>query len=373
MSYPLARTGSRRAGKAAAGQAVLARATPGKTGKFPVRLPVLCRRQQAGTILRALALTALLLSGSAWVCRATAETPPLRVESPYRDVDWEKHQPRRANLHAHTTESDGRSEPAAVIAEYRRHGFDILAITDHDRVTWPWEDYGAVPKEHLMLAVPGNEVSRPHHMGAYFCRYEGRSPDEHETLRAIGALGGLAVFFHPGYYGKPAEWYLPFFRDYPHLLGMEVFNAGNRYPGDRALWDELLAELMPGRPVWGFSNDDMHYLFQVGFNCNTLLLEELDADHARRALEKGAFFFSRAFTVGRPVPLIRSIVLDAEKGTVTIEADHCERINWVSDGRVIFSGQTFSWPSAEGLGNYFRAELKGPGGETLTNPFGVIR
>ena len=36
------------------------------------------------------------------------------------------------NLHSHTTESDGRESPAAVMAHYRRLGYDFLAISDHD-------------------------------------------------------------------------------------------------------------------------------------------------------------------------------------------------------------------------------------------------
>jgi predicted metal-dependent phosphoesterase TrpH len=40
----------------------------------------------------------------------------------------------RADLHIHTTASDGRWTPAQVIAEAQRRGIGLLAITDHDSV-----------------------------------------------------------------------------------------------------------------------------------------------------------------------------------------------------------------------------------------------
>src|SRR2546425_8127200 len=37
----------------------------------------------------------------------------------------------RGNIHTHSTRSDGRTKPAEVIAAYRDHDYDFLALTDH--------------------------------------------------------------------------------------------------------------------------------------------------------------------------------------------------------------------------------------------------
>ena len=37
----------------------------------------------------------------------------------------------KGNLHTHTTRSDGRKSPEEVMALYRDHGYDFLALTDH--------------------------------------------------------------------------------------------------------------------------------------------------------------------------------------------------------------------------------------------------
>ena len=41
----------------------------------------------------------------------------------------------KANLHCHTTLSDGKIKPEDVVAGYKTHGYDILAITDHEYIT----------------------------------------------------------------------------------------------------------------------------------------------------------------------------------------------------------------------------------------------
>jgi predicted metal-dependent phosphoesterase TrpH len=41
----------------------------------------------------------------------------------------------RANLHAHTTKSDGNLSPEKCVEFYRNAGYQVLAITDHDHVT----------------------------------------------------------------------------------------------------------------------------------------------------------------------------------------------------------------------------------------------
>ena len=37
----------------------------------------------------------------------------------------------KANFHCHSTNSDGRLDPASVVTFYQNAGYDILSITDH--------------------------------------------------------------------------------------------------------------------------------------------------------------------------------------------------------------------------------------------------
>ncbi|MCA1824756.1 MAG: PHP domain-containing protein [Mycobacteriales bacterium] len=65
--------------------------------------------------------------------------------------------PRRIDLHAHSTASDGTDPPAEVLRRARAAGVDVLALTDHDTVAGWGEARGSVPAG--LTVVPGCEVS----------------------------------------------------------------------------------------------------------------------------------------------------------------------------------------------------------------------
>ena len=128
---------------------------------------------------------------------AAAETGLKLVLNPYAEVDWENVERHKANFHTHTTESDGRMGPDQIIQEYHDRGYGILAISDHNLTTYPWQEWGKDPAELRMLAVPGNELSRHHHTLSLFCDFVSSSRDINEVLGQVGAVEGVAVLCHP--------------------------------------------------------------------------------------------------------------------------------------------------------------------------------
>jgi 3',5'-nucleoside bisphosphate phosphatase len=87
----------------------------------------------------------------------------------------------RADLHSHSTASDGTCPPAEVMRRARAAGLDVIALTDHDTVAGHAEARRALPRGLTLL--PGMELS---------CRLEGHSvhllgylfDPEHEELAA---------------------------------------------------------------------------------------------------------------------------------------------------------------------------------------------
>ncbi len=84
------------------------------------------------------------------------------VLNPYEGVDWETAEQHSANLHTHTTHSDGTKAPHERIDEYYEHGYTILSLTDHDThnpqgpLTYPWSELGEMEhwsewKEDLLM------------------------------------------------------------------------------------------------------------------------------------------------------------------------------------------------------------------------------
>lgn len=70
----------------------------------------------------------------------------------------------RADLHSHSTASDGTCPPAEVMRRARGAGLDVIALTDHDTVAGHAEARAALPSG--LTLVPGMELS---------CRLDGHS------------------------------------------------------------------------------------------------------------------------------------------------------------------------------------------------------
>jgi hypothetical protein len=139
------------------------------------------------------------LAAGLFTFRATAQAEVERnlILNPYAGVNWNTTLRHKANFHTHTTESDGGMDPGRVIDEYHERGYGVLAITDHDRCTFPWSRFGRDPGVLGMVDVPANELSRHHHTLGLFCEFSTGERDHDTVLKAVGDAGGLAVLCHP--------------------------------------------------------------------------------------------------------------------------------------------------------------------------------
>ena len=76
--------------------------------------------------------------------------------------DMEGRYPYRGDLHIHTCCSDGQQAPAIVAANYRKNGYDFMAITDHERYYPSLEAKDAYQNVPIGLnIVEGEEVHLP--------------------------------------------------------------------------------------------------------------------------------------------------------------------------------------------------------------------
>ncbi len=340
------------------------------------------------------------------------------VLNPYEDIDFETTGRALTNLHTHTVYSDGNGLPHDVVDLYHELNYDILAITDHDEVTYPWafstvnENWEDRDPETLgMLDVLGNELTVTRNEWfpdtvSLFTDYKYQQPDSlernpqafHNTLDELDAIDTSMMFIaHPGRewktYGDYPDgemysmsWWTELFETYPKesLIGIEVFNRDDRYPDDRGLWDAILTESMPERPVWGLGNDDYHgddLSRGIHMSYTTQLMDEPFSDEGlKHALANGHFFTSNTSNVMDDAPVVSSINVDKDAKTIFIEGEGYDKIEWFHGAEdltynpvVVSEGDTFEYGSFEG--NYVRARLivdqEGPDEAiTLTQPFG---
>lgn len=331
--------------------------------------------------------------------------PRWNIDNPYAEVDWSSHGRYKANFHTHTTRSDGRMNPQTVVDKYHELGYQILAITDHNEVTYPWTGFEEMeastgsyqrlengqleeteirylnrnPNDMGIIAIESNELSRHHHMGSYFNDHNGTVTEE-ESLDATAAKNGLVMFNHPGRYTSSNQekyttgWYTNLLERYSHIIGVEIYNQGDRYPNDRVLYDDILSHMMPSRKVWAYSNDDMHHSSTLGRNWNVMILPELSEDWVRKGMEEGRsyFVYSPGGHKANQLPEIHQISVDHRKGTIGLNVTGFDSIRWISAGKIIHRGPELSLDEQAGIENYVRAEIFGPGNTvTGTQPFGI--
>ncbi len=181
------------------------------------------------------------------------------------------------------------------------------------------------------------------------------------------------------------EQYLELYRHHQRLIGIEVLNGTRpvrEYWLDRQLWDKLLTELMPDRPVWGLATDDMHSMTHLGRDWVVFPIADLNLATVRQAMLDGAFYFcttrlhapEQASVEG--TPRITSVVHDQDAGTITVRATvrgqavAADAYQWISAGRAVHTGPQLDYRRTDGIDNYVRLEIQGSGGTTYTNPFG---
>lgn len=194
----------------------------------------------------------------------------------------------KADLHLHTTASDGTATARQILERAARSDLRVIAVTDHDTIAAALEARQLAGAYGVEVIV-GEEVSTCEgHLLVLFIE-QALPPGQPlaETIAAARAQGALIVAPHPfGFLVRSIGRTGPFrrFSDTAwHRLvdAVEVFNAGLWSPRSNALAARFAAAR--GLPVVGGS--DSHHLPTVGLG-HTLFPGRTAAD-LRRAILAG--------------------------------------------------------------------------------------
>ena len=106
----------------------------------------------------------------------------------------------RADLHMHTTASDGWPTPTELVDHAaRRAGLNVIAVTDHDTIEGALRAADHAAKRKRLHVIVGEEVSSRdgHIIGLFLERRVKAGMSGAATVHAIHDQGGLAVAAHP--------------------------------------------------------------------------------------------------------------------------------------------------------------------------------
>ena len=188
------------------------------------------------------------------------------------DSSWFK-----GNLHAHTTESDGDSPPRKVVEWYRDHGFDWVALTDHNtRTVIPPEDAPdpsplVLTGEEVTVEMPGQEkVVVVQGVGISKVIEPTAAEDVFGTVQArvnaIVEAGGVpCLMVHHDMAGFRPES----IKDIDGAPLLEIYNVkatmdgpvDPSVPSYEDIWDLMLTS---GKIVYGVAVDDAHHFKEFG-------------------------------------------------------------------------------------------------------------
>ncbi len=268
----------------------------------------------------------------------------------------------KANLHCHSVLSDGKKTPSELKERYKRRGYSILSITDHE-----------VPKSHSYLsdeafiAITGYETYvRPNpeciydvydkeiHINLFareseneaivcynpkYCKY--MPSEEKEKLKKVGSQrereysvsyineliktarenGYIAAYNHP-WWSQESEADI---MKYEGFFSMEMCNYGSYQIGrleyNAALYDKMLS---CGKRIFCHSADDNHNTHPSdsphcdSFGAFTMIMpESFTYASVIDAMEKGEMYSSMG-------PTFKEVSMDGNK--IHIECSDVERI-----------------------------------------------
>ena len=318
----------------------------------------------------------------------------------------------KANLHLHTTVSDGVWSPEEAKRRYMERGYSILAFTDHE-VFVPHNDltdgsFLALNAHEIAVneaTVRGSRYQRTYHLNFYaksretalspvfsesrivkpsflahvtdeMRKTDVRADYSTESINALIRHGNENGFFVC--YNHPV-WSLQNYPDYcglEGLWGIEVYNTScvvEEMPDTTVPFDDLLRL---GRDVFPICSDDAHIEPDLFGGWTTVKADALDYDAVIAALLAGSFYSSTG-------PEIRELYV--EDGILTLKTSEARRVRVISDWRS-YSAARSIFPAREGddfvarfpIGglldkyrtgtdpgwrdSYFRIEVEGPDG-----------
>ena len=271
----------------------------------------------------------------------------------------------KANLHCHTTFSDGKMTAAQVMEHYKANGYSIVSYTDHSKFAW----YPELRDENF-LPIAGVETAftcldlnhKPLKYKLCHINFWAKDPEKAEYIpeeptyevgvinRYIAAMkkkGWLCGLNHPAWSRQTTE-------EINGIMGIdtfEVYNHGSQFlcnNGDGQMqYSMYLAE---GKRAWAIAVDDNHAGYQEDGTISDaddtlggyimMSMPELSYECFAESLEQGRFYASTG-------PEFKELYIDEERDMLVLECSAVQRvivagIHTVKAARVDAKGDTIT-------------------------------
>lgn len=197
----------------------------------------------------------------------------------------------KAELHCHTTYSDGRLTPEQCVKTAVQKKLAVLAITDHDTAEGALPFWEHQPAE--LTVVPGEEIStdRGHVLGLFVRESISPGPFQ-QVIEKLREQDAVIVLPHPvhiplAYKLRKRSIHTWTDEEIALVDGLELFNAHNR-PCANAMAQTLYG----AHDVLKLSGSDAHFGFEIGCAASEIHASGRSLDEIKAALRSHAVTLS---------------------------------------------------------------------------------
>ncbi len=280
----------------------------------------------------------------------------------------EKRTQYKANLHSHSTLSDGRWTPEQAKEEFKKRGYSVLALTDHERLV----DHSDLTDDEILFLTSYEMQVRSHHpyngkihkvihfnlyaedahntKMVYYTPEDDRYHTEEEkqnldyykyiesrpytpefinqAVADAKKLGFIACYNHPSWSLETEQDFVA----YDGFFAMEIFNTSSYVDGYNDVNESYYNTALRAGKDWGVvAADDNHNKYPPsspycdafgGFTY--ILADELTYSAVFKALQNRSFYASTG---------ARIFSLTAEGNTLSVKTSPASRIAFVTNVR----------------------------------------
>jgi hypothetical protein len=263
----------------------------------------------------------------------------------------------KAQLHCHSTESDGELSPVQVAGQYQNLGYEILFISDHNKMT-PAEDY-SLPG---ILCINAEELTFSKHLNGLFLDHtiDAKDFNMQQAVDSIKSQDGIVTFNHPVKMKYGPDWTYPenYFDKNSKPDFIEIFNAALNFyaPLNTEVWDYLLSN---DNKIYGIATDDMHKVNGTGvmkrIDAGWIMvkLSVLEEDSVYAALKRGDFYASTGIYITD---------YSVDENDIYVSCSNCSKIVFIGEnGKILGEKKGIAADYAMTDEKYVRVELEDNG------------
>jgi hypothetical protein len=260
----------------------------------------------------------------------------------------------------------GHDRPDSVTAQFRKYGYDIIAISDYQKIN----RFRSNEPDYVPVYEHGYNIWKRHHLciGAHRVNWFDlpffqSSSDKQYILSKLHPNVEFLALAHPIWMGA----FTP--DDMEHLSRYDALEVLNHYRNSATLWD---AALSAGHPVWGIGDDDSHNVRDLRETMRYWTMINAPAPHRDlilKSLKRGASYCVDGHE-GHNDIRVQNVTVDSMTMTVALDtvADEILFIGQDGNARSTVEGYrqasyTF-WPED----TYIRVEVVTPNSHLYLNP-----